>query len=124
MTNNDPFDYNPQNSNYRNRLKQGFIIECVKIDEPKMRAYHYLPTLPKELRGQYLFSYIDRCVKLCSTEEGHSHDSLEIDKVGEQQPLGSIYVTHSPEEWWEHNKNELKMGSPLKKETSTKMLHH
>lgn len=63
---NDPTNEQP--------IKAGYVVECVKIDEPKMRAYLYIKPeeLPDGLRGADLQDYIDEAVELhAAHEEGH-----------------------------------------------------
>ena len=72
MANNEPDDPNSKHK----KMKHGFVIECVNVDEPKQRAYLYLKSLPDGLRGEYLVSYIDLNVKLCSPDDkNQSHEA-------------------------------------------------
>ena len=89
----------------------GFVVECVKIDEPKSRAYLCIaPTeLPDSLRGPALQDYIDGAVELHAVHGDGQGDASHDSRVGadaaagrqegKQLPLAHITLNCTPREY-------------------------
>ena len=111
MVNDAPDDPKVDESN----IKTGYVVECVKIDEPKMRAYLYIKPeeLPDGLRGADLQDYIDAAVELHAPhEEGqvdasHAHpDSRVGADAGKQQRLAHITLNETAAKFWARRQQE------------------